>query len=42
VHLDGPITEIAWPMKDLPRRLIIDPLRLALVKSIKKGKELKE
>ena len=42
VRLDGEITEVVWPMPELPKRLIVDPLKLAMVKSIKKGKEPNE
>ena len=41
VRLDGPITEVVWTMDTVPKRLVVDPLKLAMVKSIKKGKEPK-
>ncbi len=42
VHLDGAITEVVWRMDELPKRLVVDPLKLAMVKSIKKAKEPNE
>ena len=42
VRLDGPITEVVWPMDNLPKRLVVDPLKLAMLKSVKKGKEPSE
>lgn len=39
VRLNGPITEVTWPLPDLPKRVVVDPSNLALAKSIKKGKE---
>jgi hypothetical protein len=42
VRLEGAITEVVWPLAEVPKRLVVDPFKLAMVKSIKKAKEPSE
>lgn len=36
VSLEGPLTEVEWSLDEVPKRVVVDPLNLALVRSLKK------
>jgi len=38
VQLAGPVTTVEWEMPEMPKRVVVDPLGMGLLASLKKGK----